>query len=140
MAALGPGKGNFGANCGEHRAARPVGLRNRRRIVAPDGRESQGMERESINGAFDVGGLPRDIDIYLFDTRPADADRFLAPNKYWRYAAREAETGPGRLQNGPGPAVAEPGAARPWERSGKTNGGDGPCRRAPEKNGRSGGI
>ncbi len=124
MAALGPGKGNFGANCGEHRAARPVGLRNRRRIVAPDGRESQGMERESINGAFDVGGLPRDIDIYLFDTRPADADRFLAANKDWRYAAREAE----------------PGAARPWERSGKTNGGDGPCRRAPEKNGRSGGI
>ncbi len=76
-----PGEGNFGANCGEHRAAGLVGLRARRRTVVPDGRESQGMERESIKGAFEVDGLLRDI--YVFDTRPADLDRFLAANKDW---------------------------------------------------------
>ncbi len=79
MAALGPGKDNFEANCGEHRAARLVGLRARRRTVVPDGRKSQGMERESIKGAFEVDRLLRDI--YVFDTRSADADRFLAANK-----------------------------------------------------------
>ncbi len=112
MAALGPGKGNFGANCGVHRAARLVGLRTRRRTVVPDGGEGQGMERESIKGPFEVDGLRRDI--YVFDTRPADADRFLAANKDWGYAACKPETEPGRLQNGPGPAVAERGAGRPW--------------------------
>ncbi len=81
------------------------GLRARRRIVVPDGRESQGMERESIKGAFEVDGLLRDI--YVFDTRPADLDRFLAANKDWGYAAGKPKTGPRRLQNGPGPAIAE---------------------------------
>ncbi len=79
MAALGSGKGNFGANCGERRAAGVGGLRARRRAVVPDGRESQGMEWECIKGAFEVDGLLRDI--YVFDTRSADADRFLAANK-----------------------------------------------------------
>ncbi len=88
------------ANAG---ATRLVGLRARRRTVVPDGREGQGMERESIKGVF----YRRDI--YVFDTRPADADRFLAANKDWGYAARKPKTGPGRLQNGPRPAVADRG-------------------------------
>ncbi len=50
MAALGPGKGNFGANCGKPGATRLIGFRARRRTVVPDGRESQGMEWESIKG------------------------------------------------------------------------------------------
>ena len=85
-------------------------LRARRRTVVPDGREGQGMEWECIKGAFEVDGLLRDI--YVFDTRSADPERFLAANKDWQYAARKAKTGPGRLQNGPGPAVAARGAAR----------------------------
>ena len=40
MAALGPGKGNFGANCGEPGATRLVGLRARRWTVVPDGRDA----------------------------------------------------------------------------------------------------
>ena len=66
---------------------------------------------------------------YVFDTRPADADRFLAVNKDWGHAARKPKTGPGRLQNGPRPAVVERGTGR----SGEIDGGDGPRRRAPQK-------
>ena len=82
-------------------------------------------------GAFEVDGLLGDI--YVFDTRPADPDRFPAANKDWGYAARQPTTGPGHLQNGPGPAVAERGAGRSRERSGEIDGADGPRRRAPEK-------
>jgi hypothetical protein len=37
------------------------------------------MEWQSIKSAFEVDGLLRDI--YVFDTRSADPDRFLAANK-----------------------------------------------------------
>ena len=68
-----------GVNCGERRAAGVRGLRARRRAVVPDRRESQGMEWESIKSAFEVDGLLRDI--YVFETRSANLDRFLAANK-----------------------------------------------------------
>jgi len=37
------------------------------------------MELESIKSAFEVDGLLGDI--YVFDTRSTDPDRFLAANK-----------------------------------------------------------
>ncbi len=87
MAALGSGKGNFGANCGERRAAGGRGLRARRRAVVPDRRESQGMEWESIKNAFEVDGFPRDI--YVFDSAP----------RIWTVSWRRTRIGDMRLVN-----------------------------------------
>ncbi len=89
------------------------------------------MELESIKSAFEVDGFLGDI--YAFDTRSADPDRFLAASKDWGYAARKPKTVPRRLQNEPGPALEERGTGRPWKRFGEIDGADGPRRRAPEK-------
>ena len=64
MAALGPGKGNFGANCGEHRAWGLRGPRARRRAVVPmdatvkawNGKASRPLARIFHEGNGNCGG------------------------------------------------------------------------------------
>jgi len=78
VAALGPGKGNFGANCGEPGATRLVGLRARRWTVVPDGRECQGMEWETATVSGGLASPRKGVFKVVF--RTADFGRFQTSN------------------------------------------------------------